>query len=67
MDEDSGSVIGLAFYMMVIAGVILAIMAVCSIGALIGAGFSIKNYVCAFADNVHPHALDEADLAAESA
>ena len=67
MDEDNGAIGWLIGVVIVIAAVYIAVLATCTIGVAIGAGFSLKNYFVSFAHNVKPREFDEVDLAADVA
>ena len=49
-DSSTGFVVGIAIWLTVVA---MVVMAICSIGALIGAYYSIKNYIVSFTTFVH--------------
>jgi archaellum component FlaF (FlaF/FlaG flagellin family) len=53
-DEMEGCIGGLIGFAFIAAAVILAIMALVSVGSVFGAGTAIKNYYLAFRRNVQP-------------
>jgi len=54
-DNAAGELFGALFMLMlVVAAVMLAIMALMSLGTLFGAGTALRNYGLSFANNVKP-------------
>ncbi|HSK80659.1 MAG TPA: hypothetical protein VLQ45_29665 [Thermoanaerobaculia bacterium] len=53
-DDLAGCIGGLLMVILVVSAVILAVMAVMSLGTLFGAGTALRNYGLAFANNVKP-------------
>ncbi|HYX25533.1 MAG TPA: hypothetical protein VFC23_15385 [Thermoanaerobaculia bacterium] len=54
-DEGIGGLIGALFMLvLVVTAVILAVMALMSVGALFGAGTALRNYGLAFSNNIKP-------------
>lgn len=65
-DDDDGAVGWLIGVAIGIAIMLFVLACVCSIGVVIGAFLSIKNYVVAFIENVKPGELDEYDAARDN-
>ena len=65
-DDDDGAVGWLIGVAIGLAIALFVLMCICSIGVLIGAFLSIKNYVLAFVENVKPGELDEYDIARDN-
>jgi len=53
-DEMEGCIGGLIAFVFIAAAVILAVMALVTVGSVFGAGTALKNYYLAFRNNVQP-------------
>lgn len=54
-DDGIGGMIGaLLIFVLVVTAVVLAVMALMSVGALYGAGTALRNYGLAFTNNIRP-------------
>jgi hypothetical protein len=54
-DDGIGGMIGALFmFVLVVTAVVLAVMALMSVGAVYGAGAALRNYGLAFANNIKP-------------
>lgn len=53
-DEMEGCIGGLIAFVLIVSAVILAVIALMTVGSAYGAGAALKNYYLAFRNNVQP-------------